>query len=86
MKKRFFGPIILAFILFAGAIAIPSSWLTGFITDKRVKESATALNPSMFQGLYLQDQMLKDRSHSISFASGFIFSQENHFITTIKGD
>ncbi|MCI4139595.1 D-alanyl-lipoteichoic acid biosynthesis protein DltD, partial [Bacillus vallismortis] len=52
MKKLFFGPIILAFILFAGAIADPSSWLSGFITDKRVKETATALNPSKIQGLY----------------------------------
>ncbi|MCI4139281.1 D-alanyl-lipoteichoic acid biosynthesis protein DltD, partial [Bacillus vallismortis] len=44
----------------AGAIAVPTSRLSGIITDKLEKESATALNPSMFQGLYLQDQMLKD--------------------------
>lgn len=90
MKKRFFGPIILAFILFAGAIAIPSSWLTGFITDKRVKESATALNPSMFQGLYLQDQMLKDPTYLPIYGSSELsrldeFHPSNYFQVNNEG-
>ncbi len=63
MKKRFFGPIILAFILFVGAIAVPASWLTRFIPDKRVEESATGLNPNMFQGLYLQNKMLEEQKY-----------------------
>ncbi|MCO4852606.1 D-alanyl-lipoteichoic acid biosynthesis protein DltD [Bacillus vallismortis] len=90
MKKRFFGPIILAFILFAGAIAVPSSWLSGFITDKRVKESATALNPSMFQGLYLQNQMLKDPEYLPIYGSSELsrldeFHPSNYFQVNNEG-
>lgn len=69
MKKRFFGPIILAFVLFVGAIAVPASWLTRFIPEKRVEESAAALNPNMFQGLYLQNKMFEDSKYMPIFGS-----------------
>ncbi|MEC1620716.1 D-alanyl-lipoteichoic acid biosynthesis protein DltD [Bacillus mojavensis] len=90
MKKRFFGPIILAFILFAGAIAVPSSWLTRFITDKRVEESATTLNPSMFQGLYLQNQMLNDPTYLPIYGSSELsrldeFHPSNYFQVNNEG-
>ncbi|PRR91060.1 D-alanyl-lipoteichoic acid biosynthesis protein DltD [Bacillus atrophaeus] len=84
MKKRFFGPIILAFILFVGAIAVPASWLTRFIPDKRVEESATALNPNMFQGLYLQNKMLEEQKYLPIYGSSELsrldkFHPSNYF-------
>ncbi|MCG8396260.1 D-alanyl-lipoteichoic acid biosynthesis protein DltD [Bacillus atrophaeus] len=90
MKKRFFGPIILAFILFAGAVAVPASWLTRFIPDKRVEESATALNPNMFQGLYLQNKMLEEQKYLPIYGSSELsrldkFHPSNYFQVNNQG-
>ncbi|MEC2310198.1 D-alanyl-lipoteichoic acid biosynthesis protein DltD [Bacillus atrophaeus] len=90
MKKRFFGPIILAFILFVGAIAVPASWLTRFIPDKRVEESATALNPNMFQGLYLQNKMLEEQKYLPIYGSSELsrldkFHPSNYFEVNNQG-
>ncbi|MGG0051042.1 D-alanyl-lipoteichoic acid biosynthesis protein DltD [Bacillus atrophaeus] len=90
MKKRFFGPIILAFILFVGAIAVPASWLTRFIPDKRVEESATALNPNMFQGLYLQNKMLEEQKYLPIYGSSELsrldkFHPSNYFQVNNQG-
>ncbi|MGK9431025.1 D-alanyl-lipoteichoic acid biosynthesis protein DltD [Bacillus atrophaeus] len=90
MKKRFFGPIILAFILFVGAIAVPASWLTLFIPDKRVEESATALNPNMFQGLYLQNKMLEEQKYLPIYGSSELsrldkFHPSNYFQVNNQG-
>ncbi|MGM0748172.1 MAG: D-alanyl-lipoteichoic acid biosynthesis protein DltD [Bacillota bacterium] len=90
MKKRFFGPIILAFILFVGAIAVPASWLTRFIPDKRVEESATALNPNMFQGLYLQNKMLEEHKYLPIYGSSELsrldkFHPSNYFQVNNQG-
>ncbi|MCY8512887.1 D-alanyl-lipoteichoic acid biosynthesis protein DltD [Bacillus atrophaeus] len=90
MKKRFFGPIILAFILFVGAVAVPASWLTRFIPDKRVEESATALNPNMFQGLYLQNKMLEEQKYLPIYGSSELsrldkFHPSNYFKVNNQG-
>ncbi|AKL86861.1 DltD [Bacillus atrophaeus UCMB-5137] len=90
MKKRFFGPIILAFILFVGAIAVPASWLTRFIPDKRVEESATGLNPNMFQGLYLQNKMLEEQKYLPIYGSSELsrldkFHPSNYFQVNNQG-
>ncbi|MCY9111368.1 D-alanyl-lipoteichoic acid biosynthesis protein DltD [Bacillus atrophaeus] len=90
MKKRFFGPIILAFILFVGAVAVPASWLTRFIPDKRVEESATALNPNMFQGLYLQNKMLEEQKYLPIYGSSELsrldkFHPSNYFQVNNQG-
>ncbi|MCX2810766.1 D-alanyl-lipoteichoic acid biosynthesis protein DltD [Bacillus sp. ChL18] len=90
MKKRFFGPIILAFVLFVGAIAVPASWLTRFIPEKRVEESAAALNPNMFQGLYLQNKMFEDSRYMPIFGSSELsrldeFHPSNYFQVNNQG-
>ncbi|WP_049627629.1 D-alanyl-lipoteichoic acid biosynthesis protein DltD [Bacillus sp. JFL15] len=90
MKKRFFGPIILAFVLFVGAIAVPASWLTRFIPEKRVEESAAALNPNMFQGLYLQNKMFEDSKYLPIFGSSELsrldeFHPSNYFQVNNQG-
>ncbi|MEC1338582.1 D-alanyl-lipoteichoic acid biosynthesis protein DltD [Bacillus velezensis] len=90
MKKRFFGPIILAFVLFVGAIAVPASWLTRFIPEKRVEESAAALNPNMFQGLYLQNKMFEDSKYMPIFGSSELsrldeFHPSNYFQVNNQG-
>ncbi|VXB88928.1 putative D-alanine from undecaprenylphosphate to the polyglycerolphosphate chain for lipoteichoic acid and wall teichoic acid synthesis [Bacillus altitudinis] len=63
MKKRFFGPLILAAVLFIGVLLVPNVWLSHLIPKDKLQKSATELDPGMFQGLYLQDEMLKDPTY-----------------------
>lgn len=63
MKKRFFGPLILAAVLFIGVLLVPNAWLSHLIPKDKLQKSATELDPGMFQGLYLQDEMLKDPTY-----------------------
>lgn len=64
MKKRYlFGPIILALVLFAGVVFVPVSWLAALVPADRLEESAISLEPTMFQGTYLQEEMLKSDAY-----------------------
>ncbi|MFS0654650.1 D-alanyl-lipoteichoic acid biosynthesis protein DltD [Bacillus sp. 179-C3.3 HS] len=63
MKKRFFGPLILAAVLFIGILLVPNAWLSQLIPQDKLQKSATGLDPGMFQGLYLQEEMLKDPTY-----------------------
>ena len=62
MKKRFFGPLILAAVLFIGVLLVPNAWLSHLIPKDKLQKSATELDPGMFQEL-LQDEMLKDPTY-----------------------
>ena len=87
MKKKFiFGPIIAALVLFAGVIFFPVSWLTKFIPENRLAESAISLEPNMFQGTYLQSEMLEDSKYVPIFGSSEFsrwdpFHPSNYFET-----
>jgi len=62
-KKYLFGPIILALVLFAGIVFFPVSWMYNLVPEDRLKESAISLEPNMFQGTYLQSEMLKSSTY-----------------------
>ncbi|MGG0657289.1 D-alanyl-lipoteichoic acid biosynthesis protein DltD [Rummeliibacillus pycnus] len=62
MKKITFLPLVIAIIIFLAFIFFPNRWLKSWITDQRVEEAKIEMNPLMFQGAYLQSQMLKDKN------------------------
>ncbi|HWI49655.1 MAG TPA: D-alanyl-lipoteichoic acid biosynthesis protein DltD [Rummeliibacillus sp.] len=62
MKKYTFLPLAIAVVLFFTFLFFPNRWLKSWITDQRVEEAKIELNPLMFQGAYLQSQMLKDKN------------------------
>lgn len=85
MKKKYmFGPIIMALVLFVGIVLIPTSWIAKWIPEKRLEEAATSLAPSMFQGTYLQSEMLKNSKYvplygSSEFTRWDPFHPSNYF-------
>ncbi|MEK5052860.1 D-alanyl-lipoteichoic acid biosynthesis protein DltD [Niallia sp. FSL K6-0212] len=85
MKKKYlFGPIILALVLFAGVVFIPTSWLAKLVPADRLEESAISLEPSMFQGTYLQNEMLKSSTYVPIYGSSELsrwdpFHPSNYF-------
>lgn len=87
MKKKFvFGPIILALVLFAGIVFVPVSWLVKLVPADRLEESAISLEPNMFQGTYLQSEMLKRSTYVPIYGSSEMsrwdpFHPSNYFET-----
>jgi D-alanine transfer protein len=61
MRKVFFAPIILAFLVFLIVILIPNRCIEHLIPKNRVHEAATNLNMFMFQGKYIQGKMLESK-------------------------
>ncbi|QXE02359.1 D-alanyl-lipoteichoic acid biosynthesis protein DltD [Terribacillus sp. DMT04] len=88
MKRKYlFGPIILALVLFAGFVFVPASWLAKLVPADRLEEAAINLEPAMFQGTYLQSEMLKDASYVPIYGSSELsrwdpFHPSNYFETT----
>ncbi|WP_366248955.1 D-alanyl-lipoteichoic acid biosynthesis protein DltD [Terribacillus aidingensis] len=88
MKKKYlFGPIILALVLFAGLVFVPASWLAKLVPADRLQESATSLEPNMFQGTYLQSEMLADPGYVPIYGSSELsrwdpFHPSNYFEAT----
>lgn len=87
MKKKYlFGPIILALVLFAGVVFVPVSWVVKLVPADRLAESATSLEPNMFQGTYLQSEMLKRSTYVPIYGSSELsrwdpFHPSNYFET-----
>ena len=87
MKKKYsFGPIVLALVLFAGVVFVPVSWLAKLVPADRLEESAISLEPDMFQGTYLQSEMLKRSTYVPIYGSSELsrwdpFHPSNYFKT-----
>lgn len=87
MKRKYlFGPIILALVLFTGVVFIPESWLAKLIPADRLEESAISMEPNMFQGTYLQSEMLKSSTYVPIYGSSELsrwdpFHPSNYFET-----
>lgn len=81
-----FGPIILALVLFAGIVFVPTPWIEKFVPADRLEEAAISLEPNMFQGVYLQSEMLKNPKYvpiygSSEFSRWDPFHPSNYFET-----
>lgn len=90
MKKPLFIPIILAIIAFLLIVFIPNKWIASMIPKDRVKTAATALNPLMFQGEYMQSKMLKDGHYLPIYGSSELsrldcFHPSNYFKENNQG-
>jgi D-alanine transfer protein len=90
MKKYSFGPLLLAILLFLVFIFIPNSWIGSLITDKKVTASATALNPLMFQGKYLQERAIESNKYYPIYGSSELsrmdpFHPSDYFAVNNKG-
>lgn len=84
MKKTLFSPIFLAFLVFLLVVSIPNKWIISMIPENRVETAATALNPLMFQGEYIQSNMLKDKQYLPIYGSSELsrldrFHPSNYF-------
>ncbi|WP_088071381.1 D-alanyl-lipoteichoic acid biosynthesis protein DltD [Gottfriedia luciferensis] len=60
MKKAQFFGMITAIFIFCLALYLPNSFYELFISKDRLNNTAASLNPKTFQGVLLQDKMLKD--------------------------
>jgi D-alanine transfer protein len=90
MKKYAFGPLLLAILLFLVFLFVPNSWIGSLITDKKVNASATALNPMMFQGKYLQERAVESNKYYPIYGSSELsrldpFHPSNYFAVNKKG-
>ncbi|CRK81024.1 D-alanyl-lipoteichoic acid biosynthesis protein DltD [Neobacillus massiliamazoniensis] len=87
MKKPVFGPMILAVLVLFCLVIIPNSWIETFIPKNRVSQAATDLNPVMFQGKYIQSEMLEDNRYLPIYGSSELsrldrFHPSNYFQVT----
>jgi len=62
MIKKGFLSLLIAFVLFAGVIFFPNSWIEAWISDEDVEQAKTSMSPLVFQGMYFQERMLKEPS------------------------
>ncbi|MGE8202978.1 D-alanyl-lipoteichoic acid biosynthesis protein DltD [Heyndrickxia sp. NPDC080065] len=90
MKKYTFTPIIIACVLFLVFLFFPNKWIEYFITDKKVKNEATELSPLMFQGEYIQREMLNNKKYFPIYGSSELarfdpFHPSNYFEANPKG-
>ncbi|MGG1674446.1 D-alanyl-lipoteichoic acid biosynthesis protein DltD [Neobacillus sp. NRS-1170] len=90
MKKPLFSPIFLAFLVLAMLILIPNQWIEDLIPKTRVTQAATELNPFMFQGKYVQEEMLKNKQYLPIYGSSELarldrFHPSNYFKETKDG-
>ncbi|MGG3470716.1 D-alanyl-lipoteichoic acid biosynthesis protein DltD [Neobacillus pocheonensis] len=90
MKKPLFSPILIAFLVLAIIIAIPNKWIEKFIPKTRVTQAATELNPFMFQGKYIQQNMLENQHYLPIYGSSELarldrFHPANYFKETKEG-
>lgn len=69
MKKVFFAPLILAFLVLFILVIIPNEWIENLIPKNRINEAATELNLFMFQGKYIQEKMLEDNRYLPMYGS-----------------
>ncbi|MDP4161797.1 MAG: D-alanyl-lipoteichoic acid biosynthesis protein DltD [Bacillota bacterium] len=84
MKKTLFAPMIFAFSLLLIMVLIPNKWIVRMIPANRVAQAATELNPFMFQGKYVQDQMLQSNKYLPIYGSSELarldrFHPSNYF-------
>jgi len=90
MKKPIFMPLILAFFVLFILVIIPNKWIESLIPKNRVQQAATALNPTMFQGKYIQQKMLEDPRYLPMYGSSELsrldrFHPSNYFQVTKAG-
>ncbi|MBM7644847.1 D-alanine transfer protein [Scopulibacillus daqui] len=69
MKKPRYGPLILAIIIFLALLFTPASVQHALISNKKVNQAATSLDPNMFQGIALQQKMMDDKKYLPIFGS-----------------
>jgi len=62
MIKKGFLSLLIAFVLFAGVIFFPNSWIEAWISDEDVEQAKTSMSPLVFQGMYFQERMLQEPS------------------------
>ncbi len=90
MKKVIFTPLILAFAVLIGMVIIPNKWIESLIPKNRVSEAATELNTLMFQGKYIQGQMLEEKQYLPIYGSSELsrldqFHPSNYFAVNNQG-
>lgn len=84
MKKVFFAPLILSFLVLFILVIIPNKWIENLIPKNRINEAATELNLFMFQGKYVQGKMLEDPHYLPMYGSSELarldeFHPSNYF-------
>ncbi|WP_066370884.1 D-alanyl-lipoteichoic acid biosynthesis protein DltD [Neobacillus fumarioli] len=87
MKKAIFSPLIAAVLVVIIVFTIPNQWIESMIPKQRVAQAATELNPVMFQGKYIQQQMLDDQHYLPMYGSSELsrldkFHPSNYFQET----
>src|SRR5579875_673771 len=87
MKKAIFSPLIAAVLVVIIVFTIPNQWIESMIPKERVTQAATELNPVMFQGKYIQQQMLDDQHYLPMYGSSELsrldkFHPSNYFQET----
>jgi D-alanine transfer protein len=90
MKKVFFAPLILAFLVLFILVIIPNKWIESLIPKSRISEEATELNKFMFQGKYVQEKMLESNKYLPMYGSSELsrldqFHPSNYFKENYDG-
>jgi D-alanine transfer protein len=90
MKKVFFAPLILAFLVLFILVIIPNKWIENLIPKSRINEAATELNLFMFQGKYVQGKMLESDRYLPMYGSSELarldqFHPSNYFKENNEG-
>ncbi|MFC7393614.1 D-alanyl-lipoteichoic acid biosynthesis protein DltD [Scopulibacillus cellulosilyticus] len=84
MKKPRYGPLILAIIIFLALLFTPGSVQHALISNKKVNQAATSLDPNMFQGIALQQKAMDDKKYLPIYGSSELlrldpFHPSNYF-------
>lgn len=90
MKKAFFAPLILAFLVLFILVIIPNKWIENLIPKSRINDAATELNLFMFQGKYIQGKMLESDRYLPMYGSSELsrldqFHPSNYFRENNEG-
>ncbi|AFQ15695.1 D-alanyl-lipoteichoic acid biosynthesis protein DltD [Bacillus thuringiensis] len=90
MKQPRFGPLLLALFLFFGMLVIPLHYLPPLVNEQKVEDATTSLKKEMFQGIVLQQKMLKDQKYlpmygSSEFSRLDVYHPSNYFKVNNQG-
>lgn len=90
MRQPKFGPMLLAVVLFLGMLLIPLRFFTPLVGEQKVEDATTSLKKEMFQGIVLQQKMLKDQKYlpmygSSEFSRLDVYHPSNYFKVNNQG-
>jgi D-alanine transfer protein len=81
MKWIRFGPMLLAVVIVCAVIFMPTNLERAAISNNNMKEAAASLDPHVFQGMLMQQKMLKNEQYLPIYGSSELYRLDKYHPT-----